>query len=132
MSPNVSNSIFIASYLFQILSALVFKLPPYLVFRAVFFHEFFKVTVQRAHFVNRVHSMIGRAYFPENDSAHELKKAKAGFSVGGAFKVAVRLRQNFVSRVFYGAVALNICVKKLVILRDKGYFTVKLGKRYFL
>ena len=47
---------------FQILLAFAFKLLPYRVLRTVFIKETFDITVERVHFVDSVHGVIGSAY----------------------------------------------------------------------
>ena len=89
MSPNVSNSIFIASYLFQILSGLCFQFAPDRIVRAVGVKECLQATVQCAHFVDCVHRMVGGADLAEACGAHELEKVQAGLAVGRARKVRV-------------------------------------------
>ena len=54
--------------------------------------------------------MVGRAEFPEARCTHELKKPQAGLAVCCAFKLRIRLRQNLVSGVTDGAVALDVRV----------------------
>ena len=72
--------------------------------------ESLQIAVQRAHFVDRVHRVVGRADLSEARGRHELKKVQTGLAVRRAFKLHVVLRQNFMSRVFDRAVALDISV----------------------
>ena len=60
---------------------------PHRVFRAVRVKESHQIAVQRAHFIHRVHGVVGRADFPQAGGAHELEKAQTGFAIRGAFKI---------------------------------------------
>lgn len=58
--------------------------------------------------------MVGSAYLAERRRAHEFEEAQAGFAVFGALEILVARRQYLMPRIFYGAVALDICVDELI------------------
>ena len=67
--------------LFQVAPGFPFKRLPYRIFRAVRIKELLQVAIQRAHFVHRIHGVVGRADLPEARSAHELEKAQTGLAI---------------------------------------------------
>ena len=73
-----------------------------------------QIPVEGAHFVGRVHGVVGRADFPEPGGAHQLEKAQAGFAVGGAFKIPVFRGQDLMSGFLNGAVAFDVGVDQAV------------------
>ena len=65
-------------------------------------------------FMDRLFYSAGNAYLAETCRTYQLKEAKTGLSVCGAFKILIRFRQNFMSGVFYGMVSLDIGVNQPV------------------
>ena len=60
----------------------------------MFIKKFLEVPVQRAHFVDGVHSMVGGAELAQRSGTHQLEKAQAGLAVLFPFKVCILLGQN--------------------------------------
>ena len=80
----------------------------------MFIEKFLKIPVQRTHFVDGVHGMVGGAEFSQRGGAHQLEKAQAGLAVFLPFKVCILLGQNGVPGVSYGAVALDVGIQHTV------------------
>ena len=80
------------STLLQILPALALKLFPHGIIRVVRVEEGLHIPIQRAHLVDGVHRVVGRADLSEARGGHELKKAQTGLAVRRAFKLRVVLR----------------------------------------
>ena len=74
----------------------------------------FHVPIQRAHFLHRVHGVVGCAEFPKACGAHELEKPQAGLSVCLTFKFRIGFRQNFMSRILDRPIALNVGINQAV------------------
>ena len=70
----------------------------------MFIEKFLEIPVQRTHFVDGVHGMVGGAEFPQRGGTHQLEKAQAGLAVFLPFKVCILLGQNGVPGISDGAV----------------------------
>ena len=80
----------------------------------MFIKKFLEVPVQRAHFVDGVHSMVGGAELAQRSGTHQLEKAQAGLAVLFPFKVRILLGQNGVSGISDDAVSLDVCIQQTV------------------
>ena len=105
------------STLLQILPALALKLFPHGIIRAVRVEEGLHIPVQRAHLVDGVHRVVGRADLSEARRAHQPEKIQAGLTILLTLEVLVALRKYLMSGVLYRAVALDIGVDHTVQVR---------------
>lgn len=83
----------------------------------MFIEKFLKIPVQRIHFVDGVHGMVGGAELAQRSGTHQLEKAQAGLAVFLPFKVCILLGQNGVPGISDGAVSLDIGIQHTVQVR---------------
>ena len=83
----------------------------------MFIEKFLKIPVQRTHFVDGVHGMVGGAEFSQRSGTHQLEKAQAGLAVLFPFKIRIPLGQNGVPGISDGAVSLDVGIQQTVQVR---------------